>query len=370
MLSIYNSASLCAFNEPFRCGLRLQPDLSLIMARSRDWDELSYYWSEWRRLTGQQMRDLYDQLRDISNKAARFNNFTDTFDYWTFPFESPTFRIDVEDAWEQIKPVYELLHAYVRRKLRDFYGPERINAQAPLPAHILGNMWGQSWTNILDITVPYPGKNFLDVTQEMIEQGYTPTEMFRLAEEFFVSMNMTPMTHEFWQGSIIEEPIGLSVLCQPSAWDFCNRVDYRIKMCTKVNMKDLVTAHHEMAHIQYFLHYRDQPKVFRDGANPGNVTGHGTINVFHLQCYLVLGFHEAIGDAIGLSVSTPQHMQTLGLVSKSVDDLAHDVNYLYAMGLDKLAFLPFALVMDKWRWDVFDRSVQLEESNCHWWRLR
>lgn len=188
---------------------------------------------------------------------------------WNFPYESPDFQKEIEDVWAQVSPLYEHLHAYVRRKLRDLYGPEKISRRAPLPSHILGNMWAQSWTNILDITIPYPGKNFLDVTPNMQDQGYTPLTMLQLAEEFFLSLNMSAMPPEFWAGSIITEIPDRLINCQASAWDFCNRRDYRIKMCSEVNMKDFVAMHHELAHIQYFLQYRNQPKVFRDGANPG-----------------------------------------------------------------------------------------------------
>ncbi|XP_048526502.1 angiotensin-converting enzyme isoform X1 [Dendroctonus ponderosae] len=350
MLAIYNTASVCSFNDHFHCGLKLQPDLNKIMAKSRNWDELQHVWTEWRRQTGQKMKDLYEQMVRLSNEAANLNNFTTTADYWSFPFESPALELDLEDAWTEIKPLYELLHAYVRRRLREYYGPERISRQAPLPSHILGNMWGQSWSNIFDITQPYPGQNFLDVSPEMLKQGYTPIDVFRLAEDFFVSLNLSAMPLDFWQGSIFEEPRDRVVLCTPSAWDFCNRRDFRIKMCANVNMKDLITAHHEMAHIHYFMAYKNQPKVFRDGANPA--------------------FHEAIGEAIGLSVGTPKHLQALGLVPVSVEDTAVDINYLYQMALDKIAFLPFAFVMDKWRYDVFNSKVGKEEYNCHWHILR
>ncbi|XP_066139070.1 angiotensin-converting enzyme isoform X1 [Euwallacea fornicatus] len=350
MLAIYNTATVCSFNDHFHCGLRLQPDLNKIMAKSRNWDELQHVWIEWRRQTGQKMKELYEQMVHLSNAASKLNNFTNTADYWSFPFESPSLELDLEDVWADIKPLYELLHAYVRRRLREYYGPERINRQAPLPSHILGNMWAQSWSNIFDITQPYPGQNFLDVTPEMSKQGYTPIDLFRLGEDFFVSMNISAMPLDFWQGSIFEEPGDRVVLCTPSAWDFCNRRDYRIKMCAHPNMKDLITAHHEMAHIHYFMAYKNQPKVFRDGANPS--------------------FHEGLGEAIGLSVGTPKHLQALGLVPVSVDDTAVDINYLYQMALDKITFLPFAYVMDKWRYDVFKGKIGREEYNCHWHILR
>ncbi|XP_066994764.2 angiotensin-converting enzyme [Anabrus simplex] len=351
MLTVYYRASICAYNAPFRCGLTLEPALTLIMARSRDWDELQHVWVEWRRQTGQKMRDLYEQLVDLSNEAARLNGLRDYADYWMYPYESEgSFRLEVDEVWEQVKPLYEQLHAYVRRKLRDLYGPEKISRQAPLPEHILGNMWGQTWSNILDVTIPYPGKNFLDVTPRMIEQGYTPLAMFKLAEDFYLSLNLSAMPESFWRLSVLEEPPDRPVVCDASAWDFCNRLDYRIKMCTHVNMKDFVTAHHEMGHLQYFLQYRGQPKVFRDGANPG--------------------FHEAVGDAVGLSIGTPQHLQTLNLVQRSVDDLPHNINYLFALALDKLAFLPYSYLLDRWRWDIFEGSVNKQQYNCHYYILR
>ncbi|KAF5275952.1 hypothetical protein FQA39_LY00748 [Lamprigera yunnana] len=349
MLSVYNGASICAHNEPFRCGLKLQPDLKQIMAKSRNWDELQYTWTEWRRNTGRVYKESYEQMIQLSNAAARKNNFTDTSDYWQFPYESPSLHSELEEAWETVKPLYELLHAYVRRRLRDFYGPEKISRRAPLPAHILGNMWGQSWSNIFDITQPYPGRDFLDVGPEMIRQGYTPLDMFRLAEDFFVSMNFSALPLDFWSGSLLQEPQDRVVLCQPSAWDFCNREDFRIKMCTRINMKDLITAHHELAHVHYFIQYRNLPKVFRDGANPA--------------------FHEAIGEAIGLSIGTPRHLQALGLVQMSVEDSAVDINFLYNTALDKVAFLPFTYLMDKWRYDVFKGDIYKDQYNCHWWRL-
>ncbi|CAD6233911.1 GSCOCG00007388001-RA-CDS [Cotesia congregata] len=423
MLAIYNSATICAHNDPFRCGLRLYPgkiyyylytekkkitkfkkdyseskkiilktttvggtllrlelvciswaeqnnihlnienihwctpdsnpvqcfEISKIMAKSRDWDELQWVWVEWRRRSGSQIRDLYTQLIFLNNEVARLNNFTDAAEYWMFPYESPDFQQDIDEVWNSVRPLYEELHAYIRKKLRDRYGPERIGGHTPLPAHILGNVWGQSWTNLLDFTTPYPGKYYMDVTEEMQAQGYTPIDMFRVGEEFYLSLNLSAMPPEFWAGSIIVDPGDRPLICQPSAWDFCNRLDYRIKMCTKVTMKDLITVHHEMAHIQYFLHYSNLPREFRDGANPG--------------------FHEAVGEAVALSVGSPRHLQTLGLANKYIDEPAADINYLFSLAMEKLPLLPFSIAVDRWRYDVFRGIVNREEFNCHWHRM-
>ncbi|KAJ8682442.1 hypothetical protein QAD02_018234, partial [Eretmocerus hayati] len=350
MLSIYNSASICAYKDPLRCGLRLFPEISQIMAHSRDWDELQWIWLEWRRRSGSQIKELYHQLVDLNNEAARLTNFTDAAEYWQFPYESLDFEQEIDEVWEGIKPLYDELHAYIRKRLRDRYGPEKISGQAPLPSHILGNIWGQSWTNILDMTLPYPGKHYLDVTEEMLLQGWTPIDVFRVGEDFFLSLNLTALPPEFWAGSLIVDPGDRPLICQASAWDFCNRIDYRIKMCTKVTMKDLITVHHEMAHIQYFLRYAHLPREFRDGANPG--------------------FHEAVGEAVALSVATPKHLHTLGLANKYVDEKAADINYLFSLAMEKLVLLPYSIAMDKWRYDVFRGVVNRNQYNCHWHRLK
>ncbi|XP_011059667.1 PREDICTED: angiotensin-converting enzyme [Acromyrmex echinatior] len=344
MLAIYNAATICAYNDPFRCGLRLYPDISQIMAKSRDWDELQYVWTEWRRRSGRPIRDLYHQLIALTNDAARMNNFTDAAEYWMFPYESPNFQQDIDEAWETIRPLYEELHAYIRRRLRDLYGPEKIGAHTPLPSHILGK-------NNVDVTINYlHGKNNFEVDLKIKLEGYTPIDMIRVAEEFYLSLNLSAMPPEFWAGSVFADPGDRPLICQASAWDFCNRIDYRIKMCTKVTMKDLITLHHEMAHIQYFLRYSGLPREFRDGANPG--------------------FHEAVGEAVALSVTTPQHLQTLGLANTFIDERSADINYLFALAMDKLVLLPFSIAMDRWRWDVFRGYVNKEEYNCHWHRLK
>lgn len=74
MLAIYNKAQICTFDKPFDCGLKLYPDLKKIMANGRDWDELVYVWGEWRRKSGENMKELYEQLVDLTNLAANYNS--------------------------------------------------------------------------------------------------------------------------------------------------------------------------------------------------------------------------------------------------------------------------------------------------------
>lgn len=114
-------------------------------------------------------------------------------------------------------------------------------------------MWAQSWINIDNLLTPYPGKTSVDVTPEMLRQGYTPLKMFQMSEDFFTSLGLMPMPSEFWRDSIIEKPPGREMVCHASAWDFCNGKDFRIKQCTVVNMEDFITVHHEMGHVRFLI---------------------------------------------------------------------------------------------------------------------
>nr|XP_053637338.1 angiotensin-converting enzyme-like [Cherax quadricarinatus] len=180
--------------------------------------------------------------------------------------------------------------------------------------------------------------------------GYTPRRMFELSDEFIASLNLTTMPQEFWEHSILEKPGGREMVCHAYAWDFCNGKDFRIRQCTDVTMNDLIVVHHEMGHVEYFLQYRHLPKIFRAGANPG--------------------FHEAIGDVLALSVSTPKHLHKIGLLKEVRNDHEEDINYLLRIALEKVAFLPFGYLVDLWRWDVFSNKIHEDDWNCAWWDLR
>lgn len=350
MSEIYSKAKICDFRNTEKCDLALEPDLTRIMRNSRDYEELEYVWTSWRNETGKLMRDNYKEFVHLANKAAEMNDFDNMGDMWTYGYETDNFKDEMENLWDQLKPLYEQVHAYIRRKLMEMYGEDRISKRGPIPAHLLGNMWSQTWGQIYDFVIPYPGKTSVDVTSDMVKQKYTPKRMFELSDEFFTSLNLTAMPPKFWEDSIIEKPEGRELTCHASAWDFCNGQDFRIKQCTDVTMDDLITVHHEMGHIQYFLQYKDLHQIFREGANPG--------------------FHEAVGDVLALSVATPKHLKKIGLLQEVQNDDEADINFLMSMALDKIVFLPFGYLMDKWRWDVFSGETEMKDRNCHWWDLR
>ncbi|XP_054712126.1 angiotensin-converting enzyme-like [Uloborus diversus] len=349
MQDIYSTAKVCAF-ESTDCSLSLDPDLTELLRGSRNFDELKHVWSQWRDKTGKKMKGHFLKYVQLTNEAARLNGFSDAGDLWREVYESETFVRDVEALWKTMEPLYQQLHAYVRRKLIQQYPGRGIRADGPIPAHLLGNMWAQSWGNIFDLVKPYPDKEFIDVTDMMQEKKMTPLDMFKLSEDFFISLGLLPMTPEFWNRSVIEKPKGREMVCHASAWNFFDRKDFRIKMCTKVNMQDLITVHHEMGHVQYYQQYAKQPVMFQSGANPG--------------------FHEAVGDVLALSVSTSDHLRKIGLLGDVPDDDEADINHQMKTALSKIAFLPFGYLIDSWRWKVFSGEIPVERLNSGWWEHR
>ncbi len=293
MTSIFSTGYICkqnmknCTNDP-SSQWRSNPTLITIMAESRDYDLLRYVWEKWRNATGAKMLSLYKEYVQLGNKGAKAAGYHDMGDWWRSSYEDPRFQADTEKLWRQLLPLYEQLHAYVRRKLIETY-PGRFQTSA-VPAHIFGNMWAQQWNNLYNMTVPHPDVPTVDVTDEMEAKGYDAMEMFRTSERFFASIGMANMTESFWNLSILTKPKGREVVCHATAEDFFNGKDFGIKMCTKVTMEDLITIHHEMGHIQYFMAYSKQPIKFRDGANAGMVifsaigvilTLTGTIEIMH-----------------------------------------------------------------------------------------
>lgn len=350
MQEIYSTAKICVNN---RCNLTLEPDVTDIMSHERNWTTLKETWKNWRDATGKVMRPLFLNYIDLGREAAVKNNLSNYGDFWLRVWDDEgtgDLRQDVLRLWNEMKPLYLRLHAYVRMKLRRVYG-DQMPPDGTIPAHITGNMWGQSWSEIFDtILAPYPSSERFNVESELRRQNYDTIRMFRTAEDFFVSLGLEPMTGKFWNHSMLEKPSdGREVVCHASAWDFYSDDDFRVKMCTQ--LRDFFVIHHEMGHIQYFMLYRHQPHLFRDGANPG--------------------FHEAIGDTISYSVLSPDHLKKIGLLQGNFSETRESlINYQMKLALDTISFLPFSIIMDFWRLDVFSGRIGTHELNRKWWDLR
>ena len=143
-------------------------------------------------------------------------------------------------------------------------------------------------------------------------------------------------------------PRDREVICHASAWDLDFVNDLRIKMCIEITAEDFRTIHHELGHNYYQRAYGPLPYLFRDSAHDG--------------------FHEAVGDTIALSV-TPAYLQQVGLMDHRPEG-DDETGFLLERALEKVAFLPFGLLIDKWRWDVFAGRIPPAEYNSSWWALR
>src|SRR6202035_4460888 len=257
------------------------------------------------------------------------------------------FAAELARLYQQVRPLYESLHCYVRAKLNAKYGNEAVPLDQPIPAHLLGNMWAQEWENIYDIVAPPDSDPGYDLTARLQAKKLEATDMVRYGERFFTSLGFAPLPKTFWERSLFTKPRDRDGVCHASAWDIDNADDLRIKMCIQINSVDFSTIHHELGHNFYQRAYKEQPFLFEDSANDG--------------------FHEAVGDTIALSV-TPEYLKKIGLIDQ-VPPPSKDLGILLQKALEKVAFLPFGLLVDKWRWEVFSGQVKPEEYNKAWWEL-
>lgn len=325
-------------------------DLEDTMFHSRDYDELLEAWQGWRTIS-RPMREEYARYVELANQGARELGYADLGEMWRAKYDmSPAeFDAETERLWQQVKPLYDQLHCHVRARLGKVYGEDKVPQNEPIPAHLLGNMWAQEWGYLFDIMEPYPGVADLDVDKTLETKEYSPQEMVRSAESFYVSLGMPRLPDTFWERSMFVKPADRDVVCHASAWGLDGGKDLRIKMCIKQNYEDLKTIYHELGHNFYQRAYSDQPPLFQGGA-------HG-------------GFHEAIGDTITLSM-TPEYLAEVGLVGSAEESPKAVINRQMQMALDKIAFLPFAKMIDEWRWAVFSGKVAPSDYNKAWWELR
>ena len=325
-------------------------ELELRMQQSKDYDELLEYWVGWRSIAPP-MRAKYERFVELSNEGAKEFGHDDLGKLWQSKYDmSPAeFDADTTRLWEQVKPLYDELHCHVRAKLGEHYGADKVPQDGPIPAHLLGNMWAQEWGFIYDIMEPYPGVSDLDVDATLKTKNYSPQEMVRSAEDFYVSLGMERLPDTFWERSQFSKPADRDVVCHASAWNLDGDDDLRIKMCIKQTYDELRTIYHELGHNYYQRAYNQQPMLFRDGANGG--------------------FHEAIGDAVTLSM-TPDYLAEVGLIASAEQSQQAVINRQMQQALDKIAFLPFGKLIDEWRWRVFSGAVDPDDYNAAWWDLR
>ena len=325
------------------------PQMERLFAESRDTDELLDLWTGWRTISPP-LRSPYVRFTELANAGARDLGFTDLGELWRAGYDMPPdqFTVELERLWSQVRPLYESLHCHVRAKLADEYGSAVVPPDEPIPAHLLGNMWSQTWANIYDIVGPARSDPGYDLTRLLESNRVDELEMVRYGERFFSSLGFDPLPTTFWERSLFVQPVDRDVVCHASAWALDYESDVRIKMCIGVNDEDFVTIHHELGHNYYQRAYQQQSPLHRTSANDG--------------------FHEGIGDTIALSI-TPEYLAEVGLLRR-VPPADRDLGLLLRLALDKVAFLPFGLMVDQWRWKVFSGEIGPEEYNEGWWDLR
>lgn len=324
-------------------------EMETVLATSRDPGELLRVWRGWHAIAPP-MRQRYRRLVELGNKGARELGFADLGALWRSKYDLPpeTFRAEIERLWQQVRPLYAALHAHVRAQLAKKYGSDLVPEDGPIPAHLLGNMWSQDWSNIYSLAAPPAGDPGFDLTELLKAKKVDEREMVRYAERFFLSLGFAPLPETFWQRSLFLKPRDREVVCHASAWSIDYKDDLRIKMCIKINAEDFSTIHHELGHNFYQRAYDRLPPLFQNSANDG--------------------FHEAVGDTIALSV-TPEYLQQIGFLDR-VPPPSGDLGLLMKRALEKVAFLPFGLLVDQWRWRVFSGEVSPADYNKAWWELR
>ena len=327
-----------------------------IIDNARDPEELLRAWEGWRNI-GKPMKDMYLRMVEIGNLGAKDLGYDGLTDLWFSQYDMPAdeFLAETDRVWGELKPLYDALHCHVRNELSEHYGEGVVSKEGSLPAHVLGNMWGQSWANIYDIV--YTPDNLgnstgIDLTKVLAEKNVDEIEMVKIAENFFLSLGFESLPETFWERSLFIKPQERSVVCHASAWNLDSDAnDLRVKMCIERNAEDFSTIHHELGHIFYYQAYSEQPSIFQSGANDG--------------------FHEAVGDLLTLSI-TPDYYQKIGMISaaEAKNAKSDPISLLMQQALDGVVSVPWTLMLDKWRAGVFSGETSEAELNNSWWQLR
>jgi peptidyl-dipeptidase A len=379
MEGMYGAGTWCAVpNDPSSC--KQLGALEDVLRSNRDYQAQLDAWNGWHTIA-KPMRKDYVRFAELVNEGAKDMGFADAGELWRSGYDMPPAQVvaETDRLWSQVKPLYEQLHCYARTKLDARYGADKGEvAGRMLPAHLMGNMWQQDWSNLWDMLQPYPDAGSLDITgalQRQYQQDYAnelskldgapspqqivdtgraahldvARQMASRAEDFYTSLGMQKLPESYWTKTQFIKPRDRDVVCHASAWDMNMAGDVRTKMCMQPDEESFTTIYHELGHIYYDLAYNKQPPIFQQGAHDG--------------------FHEAIGDTIVLSM-TPAYLQSVGLVD--AQQQTHDalINAQMRMALAKVAFLPFGLMIDRWRWGVFDGSIAPSEYNKAWWDLK
>lgn len=346
MQRIWSRVTVCAYNTTCDTedSIRSMSDVISIYKTSNDTKELAYYWKVYRDATGKKIRPIFKDYVVKMNRVAESENFTDAGDMWRYAFEDDHFVETVDRIWKEIKPLYDLLHDYVRAKLKLVYNDVLRDNNNLIPAHILGNLWAQEWQAIYPKVVAYT-----DYMRPLLGVNDTvrSKDLFDAVDEFHQSLGFESARDSYHD---IKENMTTGN-CLPSSHDMCDGENYKIKWCGE-RVTDVVVglsrAARLLGHVQYFKHYKNLSPLYRDGPNPA--------------------FHDAISDIVAVQLTSPEHLKRLNLVKVDTGPEV-TVNHLLWIALEKFPLMAYAYVLDKWRWDVFGNR-NMVNWNQHWWYLR
>ena len=378
MEGTYGAGSYCT-GEGDAKKCRQLGELEDVLRSSRDYDAQLDAWQGWHTIA-QPMRKDYTRFVELVNEGSKEMGFADAGEMWRSGYDMTPAEIAAETdrLWGQVKPLYEQLHCYTRTKLQATYGVEKGQVNGLLPAHLMGNMWQQDWGNLWDMLEPYKGAGSLDITGALEKQyqadyqaalakagpGVGTDKLFQAereaqlqvakqmterAQDFYTSLGMPKLPESYWTKTQFIKPMDRDVVCHASAWDMNMTGDVRTKMCIKPNEEDFTTIYHELGHVYYYLAYNKLPPLFQTGAHDG--------------------FHEAIGDTMVLAM-TPDYLKSIGMVDATAQSNEALINNQMRMALAKVSFMPFGLMIDRWRWGVFDGSIKPTDYNKAWWELK
>jgi len=350
LVSTYGKAKYCPQSGSYKGKCLGQSEMEKAFSTVRNPAVLKDLWLGWH-ASGRVLRDDYVRFVELANEGARAIGFADVGDLWSSKYDMPSeqMRKEVLQLWEEVRPLYLSLHAYVRTQLVKTYGPALVPPGGLLPAHLLGNVWGQEWDNIYELVAPPTLAKGEDLSAVLAKRKIHPIDMVRYGEGFYTSLGFPPLPDTFWKRSMFSRPRDREVVCHPQTWWVDDPGDVRLSMCINVTAHDFVIVHHELGHATHYRSFKDQPFLFQSPAQDG--------------------FDEAIGDTIALSI-TPTYLRQIGLFSGQQGAMDADIPTLLRQAMDNVAFLPFGLLVDEWRWGVFSGEITSGDYNAAWWRLR
>jgi peptidyl-dipeptidase A len=315
-------------------------DLDRILAESTDLAERERAW-EASKDVGATLRDGLVELRDLRNGVAREMGYHDYFELMV-----SNYGMTVDEMMEllarlvdEVRPLYTQLHCWARHRYTERYHAPQV--PGTLPAHWIGNRWGQSWPGLVE-----------GVNMDALLTGREPRWLVEQAERFYVSMGFAELPDSFWTASdLYPVPEGQSRRknAHASAWHVDLESDVRSLMSVETNWEWFTTTHHELGHIYYYMSYArpEVPYLLREGANRS--------------------YHEGMGDLIALAASQEPYLREIALLpeGQEVDETA----WLLDSALTgPITFLPWSAgVMSHFERDLYAGDLPADQLNARWW---